>query len=191
MRLLGAILAGGRSRRFGSDKAIASVDGQSLMAHAVAALSPQVEAVVSCGREWPGLAMLADRPAPDLGPLGGLNAALRGACEQGYDGVLSVSVDSYPIPRDLAVRLQGNGPLYLDQQYLLARWPSALGTLLDAHLAAGRRSVRSWIDTSGAIAVDAGDLVIHNLNTPDALALVAMANTGLPKSTKRRKSRVL
>ena len=175
MRLLGAILAGGRSRRFGSDKAIASVDGQMLMAHAVAALSPQVETVVSCGREWPGLAMLADRPTPDLGPLGGLNAALHAAREQGYDAVLSASVDSYPIPHDLAVRLHGDGPRYLAQQYLLGVWPSALDTLLDAHLAAGQRSVRSWIDASGAVAVDAGDLVIHNLNTPEAVALARMA----------------
>lgn len=52
MRLLGAILAGGRSRRFGTDKAVAQWNGAPLLAHCVAALSPQVDHVVLCGREW-------------------------------------------------------------------------------------------------------------------------------------------
>lgn len=175
MRLLGAVLAGGRSSRLGSDKALAEIDGRTLMAHAVAALQPQVERVVACGREWPGLAMLIDRPAPGLGPLGGLNAALWFARDSGFDAVLSASVDSYPVPGDLAVRLRGTRPRHLAQHYLLGFWPVALADVLDAHLAAGHRSVRSWLDTCGAAAVEAADLTIHNINTADVLALLRMA----------------
>src|SRR3546814_13961187 len=76
MRLLGAVLAGGRSSRFGSDKALAMLDGRTLLDHAAAALGAHVETVVICGRHVPGMTGLADRPAADMGPLGGLNAAL-------------------------------------------------------------------------------------------------------------------
>src|SRR3546814_20571783 len=75
MRLLGAVLAGGRSSRFGSDKALAMLDGRTLLDHAAAALGAHVETVVICGRHVPGMTGLADRPAADMGPLGGLNAA--------------------------------------------------------------------------------------------------------------------
>ncbi len=52
MRLLGAVLAGGQSRRFGSDKALALLDGRPLIAHVIAALAAQTEAVIVCGKEW-------------------------------------------------------------------------------------------------------------------------------------------
>ena len=68
-RLLGAIVAGGRSRRFGSDKARATVEGRTLFDHVVGALSPQVADIVLCGRDWPGFDSLDDRPEPGLGPL--------------------------------------------------------------------------------------------------------------------------
>src|SRR3546814_7027451 len=62
MRLLGAVLAGGRSSRFGSDKALAMLDGRTLLDHAAAALGAHVETVVICGRHVPGMTGLADRP---------------------------------------------------------------------------------------------------------------------------------
>jgi molybdopterin-guanine dinucleotide biosynthesis protein A len=72
--ILGAVLAGGRSSRFGSDKAMAMLDGRPLIDHAIAA-GPHCAAVVVCGRDHPGHVCLADRPAPDMGPLGAINAA--------------------------------------------------------------------------------------------------------------------
>src|SRR3546814_16509904 len=86
MRLLGAVLAGGRSSRFGSDKALAMLDGRTLLDHAAAALGAHVVTVVICGRHVPGMHGLADRPAAAMGPLGGRNAALVHAGAQGYDG---------------------------------------------------------------------------------------------------------
>ena len=38
MRILGAILAGGQARRFGSNKALARLHGEPLIAHAARAL---------------------------------------------------------------------------------------------------------------------------------------------------------
>lgn len=82
MRLLGAILAGGAATRFGSDKGSgALIGGRALIDHVADALRPQVATLVVCGRHWPGLEGLADRPASGLGPLGGLCAALAHAGE--------------------------------------------------------------------------------------------------------------
>jgi molybdopterin-guanine dinucleotide biosynthesis protein A len=60
MTLLGAIFAGGASRRFGSDKALADIGGVALLERVAARLRPQCDALVVVGREWPGLESVAD-----------------------------------------------------------------------------------------------------------------------------------
>src|SRR3546814_3044307 len=71
VKLLGALIAGGQSRRFSSDKALTVIEGKPLLNHVIDALQPQVDTLVMCGRKWPELACLADRTEPDHGPLGG------------------------------------------------------------------------------------------------------------------------
>ncbi len=74
------VLAGGRSSRFGSDKARAEVEGEPLIMHVVRALEPLASRVTVVAREGGqyadlGLETIGDlRPA--LGPLGGLASAL-------------------------------------------------------------------------------------------------------------------
>jgi molybdopterin-guanine dinucleotide biosynthesis protein A len=166
--ILGAILAGGRSRRFGSDKALARMpDGRTLIDHAIAGLAPHVDALVLCGR--PG--GLDDRPAPDMGPLGGLNAALHHAAAQGFVGVLTSGCDMPFYPGDLPAALIGNRAAVLAGQQLLGWWPAALATELDAHLAEhNNRSIRGWLDRIGARAVELPGLVLPNINRPEDLA---------------------
>ena len=108
--ILGAVIAGGRSTRFGSDKALAMIGGERLIDRTIAALDPQVDRLVVCGREWPGCLSLADRPQAGLGPLGGLAAALRYARLCGFAKLLSVPVDALAIPHDLVAILAGPGP---------------------------------------------------------------------------------
>jgi soluble lytic murein transglycosylase len=67
MRVLGAVLAGGRSSRFGSDKALALLEGEPARPCAGSPL-PFCAEVVVCGHPHPGARVLADRPAPDMGP---------------------------------------------------------------------------------------------------------------------------
>lgn len=166
MTVLGAILAGGKSVRFGADKAAALVDGRALIDHVADALAPQVDALVLCGRTWPGLTSIVDRPAPDLGPLGGLCAALHHAADQGFDHVLTAGCDVLPVPADLRALLAGDGAATVVGQQLFGYWPAALAERLDAHLAAGTdRSIRGWIAACGARAV-AIDTPLANLNTP-------------------------
>jgi molybdopterin-guanine dinucleotide biosynthesis protein A len=162
--ILGAILAGGQSRRFGSDKALAMIDGIKLIDHVVAALTPQVDALVVCGRSWPGLRTIPDRPDPGLGPLAGLNAALHYALAHGHQGVLTAPVDIVPLPLDLRARLAGGPPRTLLRQHAVGYWPAALAPQLDRYLGSGERSIRGWIASSGAEAVDDSALDLRNIN---------------------------
>lgn len=80
--ITGLLLAGGKSRRFGSDKALAILDGQPLIAHAYAALAPRCMEIL-VGVDEPGRAYPLPGPArtvvdavPGIGPLGGLLAGL-------------------------------------------------------------------------------------------------------------------
>lgn len=164
MDLLGAILAGGRSSRFGSDKALALLDGATLLEHTRAALAPQVQQVVICGRSSTGLRWLPDRPEPGLGPLGGINAALAEARARRFAAVVTAPVDVVPLPADLVNSLRGEGACTLRGQHLLGYWPSHLAPMLDEHLRAGNRSVRSWIELSGARQIDDRHWGLRNVN---------------------------
>lgn len=163
--VLGAVLAGGMSRRFGSDKALADYRGRPLIAHVIARLRPQVSDLVVVGREHPGEAWIPDRPAPGLGPLGGLCAALRHAGAGGYDAVLTSGCDLPDLPLDLRDAL-GAGPAFVLGQPLLALWPGSLAGVLDLHLARSPdRSLRGWVALTGARGVDLGP--IRNVNHPN------------------------
>ncbi|MFW2830345.1 molybdenum cofactor guanylyltransferase [Sphingomonas sp. ID0503] len=163
MPVLGAVLAGGRSTRFGSDKALAVLDGKPLIEHAIAALRAHCETVVICGRSWQGFETLEDRPAGGCGPLAGLNAALALARERQFDSVLSVPIDTHPLSGALS-RIRHLGCAVSETQWTIGIWPSDLGQVLDRHLADGRRSLRSWIDVAQPTLVPDGDLELRNFN---------------------------
>lgn len=170
MRVLGAILAGGQSRRFGGDKGAALLGGRALIDHVADGLRPQVDALVISGRDWPGIAGLADRPGPGLGPLGGLNAALHAAQQKGFGAVLTAGCDVLPVPE--AALAPGE---VIDGHWLTGLWPAALAGRLDAYLAGtGDRSLRGWIAASGMRPVTRAT-VFHNLNTRSDLAHYAQA----------------
>lgn len=165
MSLLGAILAGGQSSRFGSDKGTARLGDQALIDHVIAGLRPQVDALVIVGREWPGLPDISDRPEPSLGPLGGLCAALHYAAERGHEHVLAVGCDTLPLPPDLASRLSP-GPCVVEGQWLIGLWPSALAPGLESWLLMQEdRSIRAWMRHVGARALDL-DWTFANINQP-------------------------
>ena len=68
--ILGAVLAGGKSSRFGSDKALAELDGHTLIARAVNALSGFCEDVIVVGRETAPAPTIPDWPRAGHGPAG-------------------------------------------------------------------------------------------------------------------------
>jgi len=175
MRVLGALLAGGRSRRFGSDKALAHYVGRPLIDHAVETLHAQTDGLVACGRDWPHILSLPDRPFADAGPLGGLNAALHHAAATGFDAVLCVPLDVHPLPEDLRVRLAGDTPRVLATQHAIGFWPVTLAPTLDAHLARGHRAIGGWVAHAGAGRVPDAHLGLVNINTRADLSALAAA----------------
>ncbi|MBC7505964.1 MAG: molybdenum cofactor guanylyltransferase [Sandarakinorhabdus sp.] len=165
MRILGAVLAGGASARFGSDKAMAEFAGKPLIEHVIAALAPQVETLVVVGRDWPGHARVDDLPAPGLGPIGGLAGALGHALLNGYDAVLVAPCDTLGLAADLVARLSP-GPAVAMGQRSVGLWPSSLAPALIARLSSGdSRALHIWVDAAEAREVDCGAL--HNINHPD------------------------
>jgi len=169
-RILGAILAGGRSTRFGSDKALALLDGRPLIDHAAAALAPYVEQMVVCGRADPRWPCLPDQPAPGMGPLGGLAAALLHARDEGFDGVLSTGCDMPSLPRELVETLIGDGPAVVEGQQLIGYWPTTLADRLLDHLRhCVRRSIREWMAVVEPRMVVPAD-PLPNINRPEDLA---------------------
>ena len=174
-RILGAVLAGGRATRFGSDKALAMLDGRTLLDHALATLVPHVERLLVCGRPWRDVDWVADRPASELGPLGGLNAALHSAAARGFDAVLSTACDVPSLPQPLVRQLVSRGSAaFVAQLPVVGFWPVELAPRLDAHLAGGAdRSLRGWGRAANAQRI-AAERALTNVNTEaDLSALIA------------------
>lgn len=95
--VLGAILAGGKSRRFGSSKVLAPFLGEPMVRRVARALDPVCHRLVVVGRAEE-LAGHVDHPilpdvVADAGPLGGLHAALLAARDSGARAVLLVGCD--------------------------------------------------------------------------------------------------
>lgn len=176
--ILGAILAGGQSTRFGADKALADYRGRPLIAHVAERLLEQVGTVLIAGRAWGAFPSVADHPAPGLGPLGGLCAALRYARDHGYRDVLVTSCDTPILPADLAVRLRPS-PSHVSGLPVIGMWPAALADRLEAHLLEGaHRSMRAWIAATGARAVPVHP-AIPNINRPGDLARLVSGMMGV------------
>jgi molybdopterin-guanine dinucleotide biosynthesis protein A len=172
--ILGAVLAGGQSSRFGSDKALALFDGQTLLDRAVSALEGLCDAVVVVGRTTGPAPVLADRPRAGMGPLGGLAAALHQARESGYQAVLSCAVDSLGVDSTLRDALEP-APAYVASQPVIGLWPASAAAALDALLAGdGRHSMRAFAEAIGARPVQLNHNPA-NINTPEDLLAADLA----------------
>ncbi len=173
MIVLGAVLAGGRSSRFGSDKALALLQGRPLIEHVVDALTAHVNAIAICGRAFGAHVALTDRP-PGVGPLGAMSAALDHAARQGYEAVLTVPCDVPILSDDMLRALGRTTATFLDVCPVIGLWPASVGPLLDDYLLSSRdRSVRGFAQYIGATAIG-GSWDIVNVNTSDDLALLEL-----------------
>ena len=169
MKILGAILAGGRSRRFGQDKAEVVIDGIAMLDHVIASLSIQVDGLVICGRDWKNMTRVEDRPTADMGPLGGLNGAMAYAREQKFDAVVTVPVDVLPLPANLIELLSGQEAAVFAEQHLIGFWPVSLSETLDIYMTSTNGGAfRGWLEHV-AVKTIKEPLRLHNVNSPDDL----------------------
>jgi molybdopterin-guanine dinucleotide biosynthesis protein A len=182
--LPGVILAGGRSRRMGRDKAFVELGGQRLIDRVAARLAPQCAALAVSAADPAafaglGLPVLADPVPGYAGPLAGVLAALDWAAARGDGVVATAPVDTPFLSPDLVARLAaaataGRPAVAADAaggwHPALAVWPVGLRAALAAALAAGQRRAADFARAQGAVAVTFAAGSLANLNTPADLA---------------------
>lgn len=167
--MLGVVLAGGLSSRFGSDKALAELGGMSLLDRAVAGLGRWCETVIVAGREAAPVETVPDWPRAGMGPLGGVAAGLRYARSNGFESVLTCGVDSVDLPGDLD-QLLAQPPAFLASQPVVGHWPVSAQTAIERILdGSGRHSMRAFAEAVGAREVQL-EAKPANINTPEDLA---------------------
>ena len=109
----GALLAGGRSLRMGSDKCLVDLAGQPMVSRVIARLRPQVHRIVIVANDDPSrfsgtcLPVVCDTVEGHAGPLAGLHAALEWALSETPEAqlVATVPVDTPFFPADMVARL--------------------------------------------------------------------------------------
>lgn len=179
-----AILAGGRSRRMGQDKAGLHIGGEPLLLRVVHVLQALPSEVVIIGpRERaalaPGIPIIADR-WPNCGPLGGIASALA-ACSQ--ESVLVVGCDmpflNAPLLRYLTELVPGYDAVVVRvdgrEHTLHAVYQRRCLPVLEKQLAAGNLRVRDFLKQLEVRFVEGLDLErfdpthlsVFNVNTPE------------------------
>ncbi|MGD8278503.1 MAG: molybdenum cofactor guanylyltransferase [Gemmatimonadota bacterium] len=189
---LGAIIAGGRSARYGSPKALAEVGGEPIVLRVVRALvAAGTEPVgITSDPEIVRVAGVRSRTdeIPDLGALGGIHTALRWAAGEDRPGALAVACDmpflSVPLlgrilevahgeaPPDV-VAPEGGGPRIIEP--LCAWYAVACLPAIDAAIARGDRRMISFhedvrvarIPLAEVSEYGPADRLFLNVNTPE------------------------
>lgn len=179
------ILAGGKARRMdGADKALLTLAGQPLLAHIIAALQPQVTAILlnsnrpaECYAHF-SLPVIADAIADQPGPLAGLLSAL---LARDSELVLAVPCDTPCLPADLVTRMYAaletehadvcsvSDGAQLHAAFMLAR--RSVIPALQSYLAAGKRKVQDWLHEQKLAVADFSDRpeAFSNVNTAQDL----------------------
>jgi molybdenum cofactor guanylyltransferase len=153
MTIAGCILAGGRSTRFGSDKALAVIGGKSLLDHAIARLAPQVAALaINTNSNDPaftnfGLPLIRDATPDFRGPLAGVLAALEWALKMEAGAVVTVAVDTPHFPADLVGRLTETG----SDRIAVAESATGLHPTFGLWPIATRTALSIWLDTNRSL----------------------------------------
>jgi molybdopterin-guanine dinucleotide biosynthesis protein A len=192
--ILGVILAGGKSRRFGgSDKGLADLGGRPVLSHVIERFRPQVGRLILNVNGDParfarfGLPSIADGENPELGPLSGILAAFDWQKTHAPDcvAIATVSTDVPFLPSDLVPRLDGEraGGIAIAtsgnrRHPTIALWPLDARTAIADALERRALSVNALTENLNAVAVpfpmrniEGRDVdPFFNVNTQDDLA---------------------
>ena len=190
---LGLLLAGGLARRMGGgDKPLRTIAGQTILAHVIARLRPQCEALLINANGDParfgdyGLPVVADSVPDFAGPLAGILAGLDWMAQHRPDlgWMVSVAADTPFIPRDLVARLQearsrADQPLACAASGgwthpVIGLWPVSLREDLRRALTLEQeRKIDRWTARHGVVTVEWPTAPVDpffNANKPEDLA---------------------
>jgi molybdopterin-guanine dinucleotide biosynthesis protein A len=182
----GLILAGGRGSRMGGvDKGLQTLDGQTLVEHAIRRLAPQVNSImINANRHLDvyarlGVTVWPDADAEFAGPLAGF---LAGMTHCPTEWLATVPCDTPYFPLDLVARLSegvgkssaaiattaGSGRSQRQPVFCLIR--SNLAGDLSDYLGSGGRKIETWLDRHACVDVlFANDDAFFNANTLEEL----------------------
>ncbi len=189
----GVVIAGGRSVRFGGEKAVAVLGDRPLLLWAAARLERNCASVAINARpgteaealaQASGLPVLHDAPGDAAGPLAGVKAGLTWAAARGASALAVSPCDAPLLPDDLFVRLAAAAAAAAGaamaetaagHQPLCAVWPVSALAKLTAALAGGAHPP-TWLmlESIGAVRVRFTEAdAFANINTRADLAAVA------------------
>jgi molybdopterin-guanine dinucleotide biosynthesis protein A len=189
--VVGAILAGGRSRRMGGgDKGLKPLGGKPMVAQVIERLAPQVTSLIINTNNDPkayasfGLPVAADILGEFAGPLAGVLTVIRWAQENRPDArwVFTTACDIPFLPMDCVQTLSraatsahatyAGASSSSGAHYTTGLWSVESADDIAAFLARGERKVRSWVERQRHINVffhenSKGCDPFFNINTPE------------------------
>jgi molybdopterin-guanine dinucleotide biosynthesis protein A len=197
-RVAGVVLAGGRSRRMGEDKAGVLLGGQTMASRVIALMRPQVCAIALSSNAFfdqnQNLPVISDGEFSFEGPLAGILAGMRWTLRDvpPASWIATVPTDAPFLPRDLVARLLAANPspsvarIAASEGNLhpvVGLWPVTLAPTLETWLATGRsRRVRDWLaEIAHVVVAFENDDAFFNVNTPaDMKAATVMLLESVP-----------
>ena len=190
MKIIGAIIAGGQSRRMGGrEKAFLELDSKLVILHVIEQFEPQVDQLVINANGEParfsefGLEVIPDVFTSLTTPLAGLHAALRFTKSVDADMLMTVPSDTPFLPFDLAAKLLENtiasGAAIAasggQEHYIIGAWKTELLNDLDLAIAKDHLfRVKDWTHRTSAQRVEwpvEPYDPFFNVNTPEDLRI--------------------
>ncbi|WP_105427635.1 molybdenum cofactor guanylyltransferase MobA [Neorhizobium tomejilense] len=189
----GLVLAGGKSSRMGTDKALLTIGGDTILGHVVRRLLPQVsEITLNAPMGFPNpldLRLLPDLVPGQIGPLAGVLAGLRDIQGRGLQAthLLTVPSDSPFVPADLVRRLgaEADDPKAIviaasdgRDHPVFGLWPVSIADDLETWLSdPDNRRIKAFLDRHHTVTVEFPMVETQqglldpffNINTPEDL----------------------
>ena len=188
MKIIGAIIAGGKSSRMGAhEKAFLELGGKSILSHVIDHFEPQVDQLFINANGKParfaefGLKIVPDAMKQLTTPLSGLHAALSYARSAEADVLVTVPSDTPFLPADLVVHLMkktvASGAAIASSgnqdHYIVGAWKTELLEDLERAIAKdGLFRVKDWTQRVSAQKVEWPSHPFDpffNVNTPEDL----------------------
>ena len=160
------MLVGGASRRFGSPKALAQLEGETLAARAWRLLGEACEERIAVGKAADALPLpfpLVDDGSHVRAPIAGVVAGLRAASN---DVCVFLPVDCPLVSADSLLRLADAAPAAPTTGPLPGAYPRSILPVLEQKLSEGDYSLRDL--AAGIVELDRRELA--NVNTEEDLA---------------------